>query len=147
MKLMRFVSGENRVRMGIYEPGNPRSARIVEGDVFGRIRVTKKMAEVRKILAPVDPPNVLALGLNYRSHADEFNASYPDTPILFLKGTNSVVGPGEPIVLPKAGPDEVDYEAELAVVIGKTAKNVSKEKALDYVLGYTCANDVSARDW
>ncbi len=147
MKLMRFVSGENSVLRGLYEPGNPGVARVVEGDIFRKIRVTKKNAEVKKILAPVDPPNVLALGLNYRSHADEFEASYPDTPILFLKGTNSVMGPGEPIVLPKAGPDEVDYEAELAVVIGKTAKNVSKEKALDYVLGYTCANDVSARDW
>jgi len=147
MKLVRFVSGENRVQMGLYEPETPRSARVVEGDILGKIRVTRKNAEVMKILAPLDPPNVLALGLNYRSHADEFNASYPDTPILFLKGTNSVIGPGEPIVLPKAGPDEVDYEAELAVVIGKTAKNVSKEKALDYVFGYTCANDVSARDW
>ena len=147
MKLVRFVSGENRVQMGLYEPGNPNSARVVEGDIFSKLRVTKKNAEVKRILAPLDPPNVLALGLNYRSHADEFKASYPDTPILFLKGTNSVTGPGEPIVLPKAGPDEVDYEAELAVVIGKTAKNVSREEALDYVLGYTCANDVSARDW
>lgn len=147
MKLMRFVSGENRIRMGLYESENPGVARIVEGDLFKKIRVTKKNAAVKKILAPVDPSNVLALGLNYRSHADEFNASYPDTPILFLKGTNSVMGPGEPIVLPKAGPDEVDYEAELAVVIGKTAKNVSKEEALDHVFGYTCANDVSARDW
>ena len=147
MKLVRFVSGENRVQMGLYEPGNLDSVRVVEGDLFSRIRVTKKNAQIKRILAPVNPPNVLALGLNYRSHADEFNASYPDTPILFLKGTNSVMGPGEPIVLPKAGPDEVDYEAELAVVIGKTAKNVSKEEALDYVLGYTCANDVSARDW
>ena len=147
MKLMRFVSGENRVKMGLYEPDNPGLARVVEGDIFRKIRLTKKNAEVKKILAPLDPPNVLALGLNYRSHADEFNASYPDTPILFLKGTNSVIGPGEPIVLPKAGPDEVDYEAELAVVIGKTARNVSKENAIDYVFGYTCANDVSARDW
>jgi 2-keto-4-pentenoate hydratase/2-oxohepta-3-ene-1,7-dioic acid hydratase in catechol pathway len=147
MKLMRFVSFENRVQMGLYEPGTPGLARVVEGDIFNKVRVTKKNAKIKRILSPVDPPNVLALGLNYRSHADEFNVSYPDTPILFLKGTNSVTGPGEPIVLPKAGPDEVDYEAELAVVIGKTAKNVSRAEALDYVLGYTCANDVSARDW
>ncbi len=147
MKLMRFLSDGSRVRVGLYEPGNPQSARVVEGDIFGKFRVTKKVAHVKRILAPVDPPNVLALGLNYRSHADEFNASYPDVPILFLKGTNGVVGPGAPIVLPKAGPDEVDYEAELAVIIGRTAKNVSKEDALGYVLGYTCANDVSARDW
>jgi 2-keto-4-pentenoate hydratase/2-oxohepta-3-ene-1,7-dioic acid hydratase in catechol pathway len=147
MKLMRFVCSENRVRMGLYESENPRQARIVEGHLFGKIRVTKKKAEVKKILAPVEPPNVLALGLNYRSHADEFKENYPDVPILFLKGTNSVIGPGEPIVLPKAGPEEVDYEAELAIVIGKAAKNVSKEEALDYVYGYTCANDISARDW
>jgi 2-keto-4-pentenoate hydratase/2-oxohepta-3-ene-1,7-dioic acid hydratase in catechol pathway len=147
MKLMRFVCGENRVRMGLYESENPRQARIVEGHLFGKIRVTKRKAEVKKILAPLEPPNVLALGLNYRSHADEFKENYPDVPILFLKGTNSVIGPGEPIVLPKAGPEEVDYEAELAVVIGKAAKNVSKKEALDYVFGYTCANDISARDW
>jgi 2-keto-4-pentenoate hydratase/2-oxohepta-3-ene-1,7-dioic acid hydratase in catechol pathway len=100
MKLMRFICGENRVRMGLYEPESPRLARVVEGGLFGRIRVTKKTVKVKKILAPLNPPNVLALGLNYRSHADEFKENYPDVPILFLKGTNSVIGPGEPIVLP-----------------------------------------------
>lgn len=147
MKLMRFVCEDHRVRWGIYEPERPHTARVVQGDLFGKIRVTKKRMQVKKILAPLDPPNVLALGLNYRSHADEFSENYPEIPILFLKGTNSVIGPGDPILLPKAGPDEVDYEAELAVVIGKKAKNVSKDDALDFVFGYTCANDVSARDW
>jgi 2-keto-4-pentenoate hydratase/2-oxohepta-3-ene-1,7-dioic acid hydratase in catechol pathway len=147
MKLMRFVCGEDRVRRGLYEPERLPLARVVEGDLFGKTRLSKKTVEVKRILAPLDPPNVLALGLNYRSHADEFKENYPEVPILFLKGTNSVIGPGEPILLPKAGPEEVDYEAELAVVIGKAAKNVSRKEALDYVFGYTCANDVSARDW
>ncbi|MDO8682390.1 MAG: fumarylacetoacetate hydrolase family protein [Armatimonadota bacterium] len=99
-----------------------------------------------ELLAPVLPPNILAIGLNYRAHAKETNAEYPKAPVLFIKANTSVIGPGERIVLPKLAPDEVDYEAELAVVIGKAARNVSPEDALDYVFGYTCANDVSARD-
>ena len=147
MKLMRFESGGKRVFLGLYDPEKPDRSRVVEGDLFGRMKVTRKTEAVKRILPPVAPPNVLALGLNYRAHSDECNISYPDVPILFIKGTNSVVGAGQPIVLPEAGPDEVDYEAELAVVIGKAAKNVSPDEALDCVLGYTCANDVSARDW
>ncbi|MDO8587278.1 MAG: fumarylacetoacetate hydrolase family protein [Armatimonadota bacterium] len=99
-----------------------------------------------KLLAPLAPPNILAIGLNYRAHALETNASFPDAPILFIKANTTVIGPGQPIVLPQMAPDEVDYEAELAVVIGKAARRVRVEDALDYVFGYTCANDVSARD-
>jgi 2-keto-4-pentenoate hydratase/2-oxohepta-3-ene-1,7-dioic acid hydratase in catechol pathway len=73
--------------------------------------------------------------------------SYPDQPILFIKATSSIIGHEESIVLPDAGADSVDYEAELAVLIGRTAKNIAPREAMDYILGYTCANDVSARDW
>lgn len=99
-----------------------------------------------RLLPPVQPPNILCVGLNYRSHAAESGHQEPDHPVLFLKATTSLCGPGDPIVLPAAAPGEVDYEAELAVVIGRTARDVSEEDALQYVLGYTCANDVSARD-
>jgi 2-keto-4-pentenoate hydratase/2-oxohepta-3-ene-1,7-dioic acid hydratase in catechol pathway len=99
-----------------------------------------------KLLAPVDPPNVIALGLNYRGHAVESKMDLPDHPLIFLKATTTVIGPEATILLPRLTPDEVDYEAELCLVIGKTASHVSEEEALEYVFGYTCGNDVSARD-
>ena len=147
MKLIHFLSGDGRELYGIFDQSQPDRARIVGGDIFGVFSVTTGSAGIKKILPPVSPPNVIALGLNYRRHADETNMEYPDIPVVFIKTTNSVIGPGSPILLPKAGPDEVDYEAELAIVIGRKAKNVSPRDAMNYILGYTCANDVSARDW
>lgn len=147
MKIIRFLSRDGQVLYGAFDPGRPDRARVIDGDIFGEIRVTEKTEQIKEILPPVSPPNVLALGLNYRRHADETKIKYPDIPVMFIKTTNSVIGPGSPIILPKAGPDEVDYEAELAIIIGKKAKNVSSRDAMNYILGYTCANDVSARDW
>ncbi|MFW5997089.1 MAG: fumarylacetoacetate hydrolase family protein, partial [Lentisphaeria bacterium] len=98
------------------------------------------------LLAPVKPPNVCAIGLNYRDHARESGKEIPDHPLLFLKATSSVTSHNSEIQLPAMAPDEVDYEAELAVVIGRTAVNVSEAEAPDYIFGYTCGNDVSARD-
>ena len=122
--------------------------RLIDGDVFGEWKETKKTvpAADARLLAPVDPPQIVAIGLNYRQHAVESNMALPEAPVVFFKTLNCVIGAGEPILLPKMAPDEVDYEAELVIVIGKKAKNVSKEDAPDYVLGYTCGNDVSARD-
>jgi len=101
-----------------------------------------------KILAPVVPNKVVAIGLNYRKHAEEGGADIPEHPVLFMKMPSTVQNPGDPILLPtRLKSDSVDYECELAVVIGRDCKNVSQGDALDYVLGYTCANDVSARDW
>ena len=99
-----------------------------------------------KITRPFLPSNVICVGLNYREHALESNLPLPKQPVLFAKWTTSVIGPGDAIVLP---PDtqEVDYEAELAVVIGQKCRSVSSDRALDYVAGYTCMNDVSARDF
>ncbi len=91
------------------------------------------------------PSKIIAVGLNYRSHARELDMAIPEEPILFLKPPSAVIGPDEAIVLP-AGVGRVDYEAELAVVIGKTARNVTPEAAAEYIAGYTCANDVTARD-
>jgi len=92
------------------------------------------------------PRNIICLGRNYAAHAEEGGSKPPDRPLLFAKLSGCVIGPHEPILLP---PDsaEVDYEAELAVVVGRTCRRVSAEDALDYVAGYTCLNDVSARDF
>lgn len=97
------------------------------------------------LLAPVKPGKAVCVGLNYRDHARELNMSIPDEPILFLKPSTAVVGPGEAIVHPSAS-TRVDYEAELAVVIKKAARFISPGRAKEYILGYTCANDVTARD-
>lgn len=119
----------------------------MEGDLFTACSDTGVKVE-GKLLAPIEPRAVLCIGLNYRKHAEETKAEIPKYPVLFMKAPNVVQNPGDPILLPrKLRSDKVDYECELAVIIGKAAKNVSRENALDYVLGYTCANDVSARDW
>lgn len=103
-----------------------------------------KLAEV-KLLAPVTPSKVLAVGLNYRDHAEEMSLPIPEDPILFMKPPSSVVGPEAAIVTPPQSA-RVDYEAELAVVIGKSASKVSRDDAVDHIWGYTCLNDVTARD-
>jgi 2-keto-4-pentenoate hydratase/2-oxohepta-3-ene-1,7-dioic acid hydratase in catechol pathway len=147
MKIIRFVSEEIKVLCGAYLPEKPDWARIIEGDILGSYKITSREVKIRKLLAPVLPVNILALGINYKKHGDETAMSYPDQPILFIKATTSLVGPERPIILPAAGPDRVDYEAELAVVVGKKVKNIRPDEVMDCILGYTCANDVSARDW
>jgi len=106
---------------------------------------TRALAKV-KILPPVQPPNIVALGKNYAEHALEIGGVVLKEPVVFLKATSAVIAHGEDILLPRTHPDEVDYEAELAVVIGKTGKHIAREKAKEYIFGYTAANDVSARD-
>ncbi|MFQ5490353.1 MAG: fumarylacetoacetate hydrolase family protein [Phycisphaerae bacterium] len=121
-------------------------ARLIDGELFGTKTVTDREVAIARLLAPVDPPNIFGIGLNYRAHAAEGDRELPDEPLVFLKATTSVLDPGGPILLPPSAPEEVDFEAELAVVIGRTARGVRPEEAVDYVLGYTCANDVTARD-
>jgi len=100
------------------------------------------------LLAPVDPPAIIAIGLNYRKHAEETGARLPQFPVVFAKFPGTLTAPEAPIVLPRRlRSDKVDYEAELGFVISRDAKNVSRHDALDYILGFTAANDVSARDW
>lgn len=101
---------------------------------------------VRLTAAVPRPGKVMCIGLNYRDHAIESNMPIPESPILFAKFATSIVGPGDAVVIP-SGCTQPDYEAEMAVVIGKRAKGVSRERALDHVLGYSCFNDVSARDF
>lgn len=119
----------------------------IEGDLYADFSVSQQTV-AGGLLAPVNPVDILCIGLNYRKHAEEGKQAIPENPVLFMKNSTAVQHPNHPIVLPrKLNSDKVDYECELAVIIGKTCHNVSKEEALDYVLGYTCANDVSARDW
>ncbi len=147
MRIIRFESENGDIHHGAVESMEARTARVIAGDIFGDFLISENVVEIKKLLAPVSPPNILALGLNYRKHADETGTRYPEIPVMFLKATSSVIGPGRPIILPAAGPDEVDFEGELAVVIGREARNVPPRSAMDFVLGFTCANDVSARDW
>lgn len=120
----------------------------LHGDLFAGLQPTRQTVSAAKLLAPLDAAAVLCIGLNYRKHAEEGKQAIPAHPVLFMKIPTTVTNPGDPIVLPrKLRSDKVDYECELAVVIGKRCHNVSKADALKYVLGYTCANDVSARDW
>ena len=100
-----------------------------------------------KFRPPVpDPGKILCIGLNYRDHAIEGGKAIPTEPVVFGKFANTLIANGDPIVLPKVS-QKVDYEAELVIVIGKRGRHISVEKAFDYVAGYTCGHDVSARDW
>ena len=99
-----------------------------------------------RLLAPVEPSKVVAIGLNFKAHAAEFNKELPTEPMLFLKPSTSVIGPGEEIVYPSHMSYRVDYEAELGVVVGTRAHEVAVDRAADHILGYTCVNDVTARD-
>ena len=146
MKLIRYQDSQGAVHYGAEQSDG--SAKRIDGDIYGEYSVTAETADVAKLLAPVAATQILCIGLNYRHHAEETGAKMPERPILFVKGVNTLQNPGDPIEIPTKFPStEVDYECELAVVIGKPCKNVSREEALNYVLGYTCCNDVSARDW
>ena len=146
MRIIRYLDPTQQVRYAAQQADG--TAHEIDGDVFGEHSVSGRKATVHKLLAPVAPTNILCIGLNYRRHAAEGNAPIPKYPVLFMKATSALQNPGDPILLPRhLRSDQVDYECELAVVIGRRAKNVSLDRALDCVLGYTCANDVSARDW
>lgn len=146
MKLIRYRDPKGEIHLGARH-ANGHFTR-VEGDLFDGRRDTGDPAQVAKLLAPIDPRDILCIGLNYRKHAVEGNQAIPENPVLFMKNSAAVQNPDDPIILPrKLKSDSVDYECELAVVIGKEAYNVRRQDALSYVLGYTCANDVSARDW
>ena len=132
---------------GVVEQAKDKFARLIRGSIFEQFIVTSERKEIKKILAPVSPSQILGIGLNYKRHGYETGIATPEIPVMFMKAAGSLIGPGEPILLPRVAPNQVDYEAELAVVIGKAAKNLSPANANEAILGYTCANDVSARDW
>ncbi|WP_457550470.1 fumarylacetoacetate hydrolase family protein [Archaeoglobus sp.] len=111
----------------------------------GKVVIDGYEIEDYRFLPPVKPTKIVCVGLNYIDHAEELNMEIPEEPIIFLKPPSAVIGHEDLIVLPKIS-KRVDYEGEIAVVIGRRCKNVKKDDALDYVLGYTCFNDVTARD-
>jgi 2-keto-4-pentenoate hydratase/2-oxohepta-3-ene-1,7-dioic acid hydratase in catechol pathway len=146
MRLIRTRDADGRIRAA-HEDADGR-AWLIEGDPFGTFSVTTTPVMVMERLSPIVPTQIMGIGLNYRRHAQETGAKIPAYPIVFFKNVMAATGSGQPIFIPRhLASAEVDYEGELAVVIGKPCRNVSRERALDYVLGYTCANDVSARDW
>jgi len=143
MKIVRFKAS-GKTRYGVLE-----GTRVVEysGTPFGTFKRGRKKFPLKQVvlLAPVVPSKIVAVGLNYRDHAQEVNAPIPEEPILFLKPPTALIGPDDPIVYPSIS-GRVDYEAELGIVIKKRCRNVPPERAREYVLGYTCLNDVTARD-
>ncbi len=146
MKLIRYADPDGQEGLAALQPDG--TALVVEGAPYGPFTATARPARVARTLAPLKPAAIFCIGLNYRKHAEETKATPPVHPVLFMKSPGALQDPGAPILLPRhLRSDQVDYECELAVVIGRPCKNVTRERALDYVLGYTCANDVSARDW
>ena len=149
MKIVRFKIGKStpygvvegttvsEVKGDIFSPGGKHNPYTFTGRKFS-------LEEVQ-LLAPCRPTKIVAVGLNYRSHAQEIGMELPDDPLLFLKPSTAVIGPDDHILFPSMS-RRIDYEAELGVVIGAEAKDVPEEKAKDYILGYTCFNDVTARD-
>ncbi len=146
MRIIRHINSKGQIHHAVLESDG--MATNISGDIFNDFEVNREKVRIEKLLAPLVPTQILGVGLNYRRHAEESGAPLPQYVVLFMKGVNTVQNPDDPILLPTFLPSsEVDYEAELAVVIGKRCKNIPRESALEYVLGYTCANDVSARDW
>ena len=143
MRIIRFV--DERDQLVTAADNGDGTAEVLAGTLpdFGR---TGRVVGVGRLLAPLVPTDLLCIGLNYRAHARETGSTPPDNPMLFIKSGNALAGPGEDVPLPPNS-DQVDYEAELAVVIGMAAKRVSRGEAMAHVFGYTIANDVSARDW
>lgn len=145
MKIVRFLDSAGRTLCGGLADAD--HAFPMVGCPFADHSLGSAPVRMVKRLAPVEPPNIFAIGLNYRGHATEQGLTeLPKLPLIFAKPTTAVIGPGDSIVLPESAPNEVDFEAELAVVIGRECRRVRESDALSHVFGYTCANDVSARD-
>ncbi|MGH7885325.1 MAG: fumarylacetoacetate hydrolase family protein [Thermodesulfobacteriota bacterium] len=145
MKYLRFVNSRNEPVFGKFEND---SVLEIKGDIFSNYSVTDKLYNYNdiKLLPPCLPTKLIAVGLNYRDHAEEMKRSLPEEPMLFMKPATAVIAHRENIVYPDHMSQRVDYEGELAVVIGKTARMVEEDNAKDFIFGYTCINDVTARD-
>jgi len=143
MKIVRFIT-DKKAGYGIL---NGESIQGIEGKPYRRLKPSDRYYRLSdvKLLPPCLPSKIVALGLNYHAHAEETRMSLPDAPLIFLKPSTAVIGPEDNIIYPSAS-NRVDYEGELGVVIKKTAWQVPLENAPDYILGYTCFNDVTARD-
>jgi 2-keto-4-pentenoate hydratase/2-oxohepta-3-ene-1,7-dioic acid hydratase in catechol pathway len=150
VRIARYTTGEDPA-YGIVdgEPGSEFIAQVQGDPLYQPLVLTGErvpLAEAR-LLAPVIPRSkVIGIGRNYVAHAKEMGGEAPEQPMMFLVPNTAVIGPGDPVVMPP-GAQEISYEAELAVVIGRIAKDVPRERVDEVVYGYTCANDVTARDW
>lgn len=154
MFIARIGLGQERVAFAVVHgvdargiPAADATVEVLASHPFGELATTGEVLPLTQVrlLAPLLSNKVIGIGKNYADHAKEMGGEVPAEPVCFLKPTTSVIGPGDTIVLPWQS-EHVEHEAELAVVIGRIARNVSVADALDYVLGYTVANDVSARD-
>ena len=150
MRIARYTTGEDP-SYGIVEgePGREFIAQVQGDPLYQPVVLTGETVRLEdaRLLAPVIPRSkVIGIGRNYADHAKEMGGEPPAQPLMFLVPNTAVVGPGDPIVMP-AGAQEISYEGELAVVIGRIAKDVPRERVSEVVYGYTCANDVTARDW
>lgn len=144
MQIIRFLDTNKQPQTGWV---NGDLVGLLEGNIFGEFHRDEAKLPLQKIklLAPVTPSKIICLGRNYADHAREQNAELPAIPMLFLKPPSSVIAKGETILLPYQS-QQVEYEGELAVVIGKHGRDIPAETARDYILGYTIANDITARD-
>lgn len=143
MKIARFKA-DDTVNYGLVEENKIYQ---ISGSIYNDFQKTDKSFDLNsvKLLAPVEPSKIVAVGLNYKNHAKELNMPIPQEPIIFLKPATSIIAEGESIIYPSMV-GQLDYEAELGIIIKKKAKDVPEKKAKEYILGYTCTNDVTARD-
>jgi len=143
MKIVRFAVGKE-AKYGIVEEDLVRE---IQGDIFGQFKPIRKTHPLKRIkfLTPTEPTKIVAVGLNYRDHAEEAKMPVPDEPVLFIKPSSAALPHNGKIIYPKEC-QRLDYEAEFAIVMKREARCVPREKALRYVLGYTCLNDVTARN-
>ena len=146
MRIFRYLDQSGKMGFGRFDKEGNTFLILQKGD--GDFEATDQRITPFQFLTPIDFRCIYAIGLNYRAHAEETGLEIPKYPMVFMKAPTAAQNPGDPIVLPRyLRSDKVDFEAELGVVIGRPCKNVKPEDALSYVLGYVCANDVSARDW
>jgi 2-keto-4-pentenoate hydratase/2-oxohepta-3-ene-1,7-dioic acid hydratase in catechol pathway len=151
VRIARFSTAGGDVSFGVVEgPGEDPADLVVtamQGHPFAPFALVgepQPLTSVR-LLAPVLPSKVVCIGKNYADHVSEMGGEAPADPVVFLKPSTSVIGPGDPVVLPRNS-ERVDHEAELGIVVGRLCREVPRARALDVVLGYTCGNDVTARD-
>src|SRR5688572_16840 len=126
MRIVRFLTKGSVFRGATLDD---RSAKRIDGDLFGHWRVSEEVLPIDKLLAPIVPTDILCIGINYREHAAESGSPIPQNPVLFIKASNTLNNPFDPIPIPRRS-DKIDYEGELAVVIGRDAKHVSRARAL-----------------
>lgn len=148
MRFIRYVYKGEVPQIG-WILGEPPEAVVglIDGTIFQEFRRMEANIplETVRLLAPIQPSKIICVGRNFAAHAKEHQAEVPEIPLMFLKPPSSIIGPGEPILLPPQS-QQVEHEAELVIVIGKRGRWIPSEQALDYVLGYTIGNDVTARD-